>query len=840
MVTAHTQTNPGAWSSFPVAIVHGVADKRIETGEVFETRPLGSLWNLPPGNKPKHRGTAFLPSLHHDHDAREHKAQRERGQFVALVGDIDKGDHPIDTVEAAVVELIGAGAYKLHSTANAVHGDMRWRIILPLVEPLGFADWRDGQEALFDFMRSQGIEMHGVTERAGQVSFLPNVPPTHDKTGQALRDENGRPLFYAARASDTEAPALDLTRGPIAEAIADLRRRRAEDDRLREQMRVEAERRRVSRPISDGESIIDAFNRGNSIADMLSSYRYEQSRKNPEDWKSPNQTSTSFATRIIGDKWISLSGSDTAAGIGSQCASGCYGDAYDLFVHYEHGGDQKAAWKALCANQQRERATFGQSQAHAANRPAPTPDNDEPANDDYGADRALPEDTPPPRQPARPIELQDFYAYMPTHNYIFAPTGEFWPAASVNSRIAPVPLVSADGSPIMSQKKGKEDEQVELAANAWLDQNRPVEQMTWAPGKLQVVRDRLISDGGWITRAGCNVFNLYRPPVEIPGDATKAGQWIEHVQLVYPDDADHIIKWLAHRVQRPAEKINHAIVMGGNQGVGKDTILEPVKVAIGPWNFQEVAPTNILGRFNGFLKSVIMRVSEARDLGDFDRFGFYDHMKTYTAAPPDVLRVDEKFRPEFSVFNVVGVIITTNHKTDGIYLPADDRRHYVAWSDLTRETFDAGYWSKLYDWYETGGIGHVVAYLRQLNLSGFDAKGPPPKTPAFWDIVSSNQAPEEAEMNDALETLGWPSAVTVAMVADYANESFREFLTDRRNSRRIPHRFEECGYAQVRNEGTKDGYFKVGSKRCPIYARKTLARRDQIAAAERLAYPGNR
>ena len=37
----------------------------------------------------------------------------------------------------------------------------------------------------------------------------------------------------------------------------------------------------------------------------------------------------------------------------------------------------------------------------------------------------------------------------------------------------------------------------------------------------------------------------------------------------------------------------------------------------------------VLGRFNGFLKSVILRVSEARDLGDFDRFAFYDHLKTY-------------------------------------------------------------------------------------------------------------------------------------------------------------------------------------------------------------------
>ena len=35
--------------------------------------------------------------------------------------------------------------------------------------------------------------------------------------------------------------------------------------------------------------------------------------------------------------------------------------------------------------------------------------------------------------------------------------------------------------------------------------------------------------------------------------------------------------WMAHRVQRPHEKINHALVLGGDQGIGKDTLLEPVQ-----------------------------------------------------------------------------------------------------------------------------------------------------------------------------------------------------------------------------------------------------------------------
>jgi len=44
----------------------------------------------------------------------------------------------------------------------------------------------------------------------------------------------------------------------------------------------------------------------------------------------------------------------------------------------------------------------------------------------------------------------------------------------------------------------------------------------------------------------------------------------------------------------------------------------------------------MLGCFNGFLKSVILLVNEARNLGNIDRFAFYDHMKAYTAAPPEV------------------------------------------------------------------------------------------------------------------------------------------------------------------------------------------------------------
>ena len=345
-----------------------------------------------------------------------------------------------------------------------------------------------------------------------------------------------------------------------------------------------------------------------------------------------------------------------------------------------------------------------------------------------------------------------------------------------------------------------------------------------------LIRNRLISEGGWIERNGVTCFNLYRPPIIALGEPNEAGPWLSHVHKVYADDAQHIIKWLAHRVQRPADKINHALVLGGKQGIGKDRLLEPVKQAIGPWNFSEVSPQQVLGRFTGFLKSVILRVSEARDLGDVDRFQFYDHMKAYTAAPPDVLRVDEKNLREYSVLNCLGLVITSNHKADGIYLPADDRRHYVAWSELAKEAFGKDYWNSLWGFYRDGGDRHVAAYLATLDLATFDPKAPPPKTQAFWEIVDASRAPEDAELADAIDELGSPNALTLEQIASRAAGTFGEWLRDRKNARRIPHRLEACGYVAVRNDGAKDGLWKVGGRRQVIYAKAELSQRDRIAA----------
>ncbi len=429
------------------------------------------------------------------------------------------------------------------------------------------------------------------------------------------------------------------------------------------------------------------------------------------------------------------------------------------------------------------------------------------------------------------VKIDDFVAYMPAHNYSFTPCREPWPASAVNARLKPIPVLTKSGKP----KHDKNGKPIMMSPSRWLDKNRPVEQMTWCPGLPMMIKDRLVVLGGWIERKDVTCFNLYRPPRLALGDASKAGPWINHFKKIYPDDADHSIKWLAHRVQLPGQKINHSLVMGGAQGIGKDSLLAPVRHAVGPWNFYDVSPTHMLGRFNNFAKSVILRVDEARDLGDVDRFKFYDHTKIYTASPPEVLRVDEKHLREHYVFNVLGFIITTNHKTDGIYLPTDDRRHFVAWSDHTKEEFTPDYWNELWSWYENGGFGHVAAYLIEFDISDFDPNAPPPKTPAFWDIVNASNAPEDAELADVIDALGNPDALYLKVLIAAATDDIAEWLMNRKNRRAIPHRLERCGYTSVRNPDCDDGLWIVEKVRQVIYAKTNLSAQQRLEAARKIA-----
>jgi hypothetical protein len=417
------------------------------------------------------------------------------------------------------------------------------------------------------------------------------------------------------------------------------------------------------------------------------------------------------------------------------------------------------------------------------------------------------------------VTLADFYS-SPTLGIIFVPLRTVWPAESVDARI-----------PWVGKTK----------PSKWLARNRSVEAAIWSPGDPMIIKDRLMDGDEWVDRPGCYSFNLYRAPTHPSGNPAHAEPWVQLLRYVYPGDADHFLKWFAHRRQFPGVKPNHGLVMGGAFGIGKDSILEPLVAAVGSSNFREATPASLIGRFNPFVKGVILRVSEAHDQGDLTRYQFYDRTKIYLAAPPKTLTCDEKNMREHQVMNVMGVVFTTNHK-DGLYLPPNDRRHYVAWSELTQASFQPGYWRQYYAWLEGGGTAHIIALLDSIDLSAWDVKADPPKTEAFWTMVDAGRATEDAQIGDVLDALGNPKAVTLAQIIEKARTVDMEMvegLKDPRNRKKISHRLDSAGYIPVRNSADKaDGLWRIAGKRQAIYALKELSVQEREAAATALYKAG--
>lgn len=299
-----------------------------------------------PQAKEKIDADFFIPSTYRAHDGRSHEAQREHGAYRALAIDIDRGNPSLEDVQEAVQAVCGDVSILIYSSSGASLENRKWRAIVPLAGILTGGEYEEVQAAFFDLLHLNGIHPDGALARCGQPIYLPNVPV-------AKRGPDLQPLFYQNRVLRGKPLRLDAD-SPIIQEV----NRRAEQHRLAaeqaERARAERERQRADRrqKFPDEASPVDAFNADHAIEDLLLRYQYDR-KGSSQHYRSRYQTSPSYATENFGTHWVSLSGSDAAAGVGRPKSLGehsyCWGDAFDLFVHYEHQGDFDAAVRSYGA-----------------------------------------------------------------------------------------------------------------------------------------------------------------------------------------------------------------------------------------------------------------------------------------------------------------------------------------------------------------------------------------------------------------------------------------------------------------------------------------------------------
>ena len=200
--------------------------------------------------------------------------------------------------------------------------------------------------------------------------------------------------------------------------------------------------------------------------------------------------------------------------------------------------------------------------------------------------------------PEKLLPVSDFVAHMPTKKLIYMQTGDLWPAASVDARVPPCEVVDSSGNPIFKPN----GEPLREPASDWLSAHAPVEQMTFAPGEPQIIHGKLMLESGWAVLKGAAAFNIYLPPPPLPpgADPAKAGRWLDHVKLLYPEEGGHIIKYFAHCAQRPGRRSTMGWCSAASRASARTRCSRRSGTLSAPGMFKRFPPWSMMGRFNGF------------------------------------------------------------------------------------------------------------------------------------------------------------------------------------------------------------------------------------------------
>lgn len=248
-------------------------------------------------------------------------------------------------------------------------------------------------------------------------------------------------------------------------------------------------------------------------------------------------------------------------------------------------------------------------------------------------------------------------------------------------------------------------------------------------------------------RDGVRYANSWTDTGEVAGIQGDVDRWLNHWDaLGWGEHRDHMLQWMAWTILHPETKINHMLLLGGAEGVGKDFLLYPLSVALGE-NHITVPGEALTSQFGDFiLSSKHIHINEVSLADHRDAALIAEKIKPLAAAPPDKLYINRKGVKPVYVSNIIncsmGVNSTLPFKTQGL-----SRRIYGVWTDLQVRDWRGEmtpewrvYWRDRWNWMKGDGVNACIWYLRNcVDLNNFRPSEAPPVTQFVRDINEASK-----------------------------------------------------------------------------------------------------
>ena len=241
-----------------------------------------------------------------------------------------------------------------------------------------------------------------------------------------------------------------------------------------------------------------------------------------------------------------------------------------------------------------------------------------------------------------------------------------------------------------------------------------------------------------------------RPNTFAKGDITP---WLEHAEALIPnaDEREHIFNIMAYKLQHPEIKINHAVLHGGDEGCGKDTLWAPFLWAVCGENLRNrgiMDNDSVNSQWGYQLESEVLIINELKEPDAAARRQLANKLKPIIAAPPEMLPINRKGLHPYMMLNRVFVLAFSNDPVP-ISLASQDRRWFCIWSHAPRMKPDTA--AKLWKWYKSTGFNAIGDWLMHRDVSSFNPSAAPAMTEFKQNLVEHGMSMAESFLVEMMQ-----------------------------------------------------------------------------------------
>jgi hypothetical protein len=265
-------------------------------------------------------------------------------------------------------------------------------------------------------------------------------------------------------------------------------------------------------------------------------------------------------------------------------------------------------------------------------------------------------------------------------------------------------------------------------------------------------------DGVLVTRDGDVYGNRWRDArPDISGVRRgDVSMWLDHCRAMVPEEKElnHCLDVMAFKLQNPRVKINHAILHGGDEGSGKDSMWAPFIWSVcGPGlkNRGLVDNDGLTSQWGYALESEILILNELKEPEASQRRALANKLKPIIAAPPETLPINRKGLHPYDMVNRMMVLAFTNDPVP-ISISSGDRRWFCLWSFAGR--MDSAKAQDLWHWYRNGGFETIARWLADRDVSAFNPSAPPMWTEFKENLIESGMSIAESYIVDQIRARG--------------------------------------------------------------------------------------